>query len=70
MVMQGTWDTSTMVLEVTLDGTNYAPVTVNGTACSGTADIAFEFSLPVCKMRATLSSVGGSTDVNCQVSPT
>lgn len=68
VVMWGTWDTSTMVLECSLDGTNYAPVTVNGTACSGTADIAFAFNLPVCLVRATLSSVGASTSVNAILS--
>ena len=62
--VQGTWDTSTLKLQVSFDGgTTYLDVT----DASFTADGYKVFELPICKIKANLASVGGSTSVGAIV---
>ena len=58
-VMIGTWDTATLVLEISIDGgSTWFIIATN------TADAEAIVQLGPCKVRFTLSSVGASTDLD------
>lgn len=59
----GTWDTSTMTLQMSPDG----GTTWITTGQALTADGHKSFQLTPCKLRLNLASVGASTDVNGQI---
>lgn len=62
----GEWDTATMTLESSFDSVNWFPV--EGDLTTMTYDGYERFSLPAgCKIRATLSSVGGETSLTATV---
>ena len=61
VLFRGTWDTSTVALQVSYDGTNYVAV---GATTTKTADGFATVTLPPgCYVRANLASVGASTSV-------
>lgn len=65
LVGEGTWDTSTLTLEISPDG----GTTWVSTGKTLTADGIQTIDLPAgCKLRATLSSVGAGSDVNAWIS--
>ncbi len=62
-IVTGTFDTASVAVEFSADGTNYA-TGANGTL---TAAGIVEFSMGPCLIRATVSSVGASTSINAAV---
>ncbi len=62
-IVTGTFDTASIVLELSADGTNYT----SGTSGTLTAEGAVSFSVGPCLLKATLSSVGASTSINAHI---
>lgn len=68
VVIQGTFDGATVTLEVSADGTVYAPMAdVAGSAIALTAAGSRSFQYTGGLLRATMSSVGAGSDVDVHI---